>query len=342
MDPEDVTAERIMRIGQAYRESRTLLSAVELDVFTTLSGGPLDLETLKERSGVHARGARDFFDALVSLGMLLCLPDGRYANAADTGLYLDRNKPSYIGGLLESAGTRLYGVWGSLTAGLRTGNAQCDKSAAGNFGPLYADAVARGLFVSGLTAKTRPVGKALATCFSWRDYRTLIDVGTAEGCLPVEIAQAHPHITGGGFDLPVLGPLFDGYVQKHGLARRLRFYPGDFFIHPFPAADVLILGRVLHNWDLATKKVLLRKAYEALPAGGALIVYEHLIDDARRTNSAGLLSSLHMLLVSAGGFDFTGADCVGWMRETGFRETRVEPLTADQSMVVGIKSGALS
>jgi hypothetical protein len=269
--------------------------------------------------------------------MLLRLPDGRYANSAETDCYLDRNKPSYIGGLLESSGTRLYGVWGSLTAALRTGHPQCEKSAASNFSPLYADAVARNTFVSGLTAKTRPVGKALATRFPWRDYSTLIDVGTAEGCLPVEIAQAHPHITGGGFDLPALVSLFDAYVQARGLAHRLRFYPGDFFSDPLPAADVLILGRVLHNWNLATKKMLLRRAYEALPHGGALIVYEHLIDDARRENSAGLLSSLHMLLVSAGGFDFTGADCMDWMHEADFHDMRVEALTTDQSMVVGIK-----
>jgi hypothetical protein len=165
----------------------------------------------------------------------------------------------------------------------------------------------------------------------------LIDVGGAQGCLPVEIARAHPHITGGAFDLPSLEPLFDRYVREQGYANRLRFYSGDFFNDPLPPADVLVIGRVLHNWDLATKTMLLKKAYAALPPAGALIVYERLIDDERRVNADGLLSSLQMLLASPGGFDFTGADCVGWMRETGFRDIRVERLTADQSMVVGIK-----
>jgi hypothetical protein len=94
---------------------------------------------------------------------------------------------------------------------------------------------------------------------------------------------------------------------------------------------------VLHNWDLATKKMLLRKAYDALPRGGRLIVYERLIDDERRSNAAGLLSSLQMLLASTGGFDFTGADCMGWMREAGFREPQVRPLVEHQSMVIGQK-----
>ena len=130
---------------------------------------------------------------------------------------------------------------------------------------------------------------------------------------------------------------FDRYVKDHGVSDRVRFLPGDFFADPLPAADVLIMGRVLHNWDLATKRMLLQKAHAALPAGGALIVYERLIDDERRAGSAGLLSSLNMLVMTAGGFDFTAADCIGWMRDAGFREMRTEPLMAHQSMIVAIK-----
>ena len=97
------------------------------------------------------------------------------------------------------------------------------------------------------------------------------------------------------------------------------------------------MGRVLHNWNFGTKKMLPKKAYDALRAGGALIVYERLIDDARRINASVLLDSLNVLVMTGGGFGFTGADCIGWMRETGFRDTRVEPLTSDQSMIMGVK-----
>jgi hypothetical protein len=83
--------------------------------------------------------------------------------------------------------------------------------------------------------------------------------------------------------------------------------------------------------------MLLKKAYDALPAGGALIVYERLIDDERRINAAALLASVNMVIMTAGGFDFTGADCIGWMGEAGFRDMRVEALTSEHSMVAGIK-----
>ncbi len=177
----------------------------------------------------------------------------------------------------------------------------------------------------------------MAAKFPWKNYTTVLDIGTAQGCLPVQIAQAHDHIGGAGFDLPHVRAAFEAYVGEHRLSDRLRFHRGDFFHDPFPPADVLVMGRVLHNWDLSTKKMLLAKAYQALPAGGCLIVYERLIDDERRTNAAGLLASLNMLVMTSGGFDFTGADCIGWMRETGFRDMRVEALTDDQSMIVGTK-----
>jgi O-methyltransferase domain/Dimerisation domain len=337
MTSDTVAPDRILELGQAFRASKAVLSAVELNVFTILAAGPLDLKTVRERAGLSVRGARDFLDALVALGMLARHEDGRYANSAEANLFLDRTKPSYVGGVLEASIARNYLLWGSLTEGLRTGKPQCDKSAVSNFAPLYADETLREAFVSTMTARTRPVARALAGSFPWANYNTLIDIGGAQGCLPVEIARAHPHITGGAFDLPPLEPLFDRLVSEHGLASRLRFYPGDFFNGPLPAGDVLVLGRVMHNLDLPAKMTLLKKTYDALPPTGALIVYERLIDDERRVHASGLLSSLQMLLVSPGGFDFTGADCAGWMRETGFRDIRVEPLTADQSMVVGIK-----
>jgi O-methyltransferase domain len=188
-----------------------------------------------------------------------------------------------------------------------------------------------------MTGASLAPARALATKFPWGRYATFLDVGTAEGCVPVQIALAHPHLTGNGFDLPNVAAAFDSYVEDHGLLHRLCFAPGDFFVDPFPAADVLIMGRVLHNWDLATKHMLLQKAYATLPTGGALIVYERLIDDDRRESTAGLLSSLNMLIMTEGGFDFTAIDCTGWMRQAGFAEARTEPLADTHSMVVAIK-----
>jgi hypothetical protein len=332
-----VTPDSILQLGMGFWGSKALLSAVELGLFTELAGGALAGNVLADRLRLHPRSARDFLDALVALRMLERNGD-RYSNSAEADLFLDRNKPSYVGGLLEMCNNRLYGFWGSLTEALRTGKPQNEAKDGGNlFAALYADPALLKGFLHAMTGVSLGAAAAMAQKFPWREYQTFIDIGAAQGALPVQIAQAHSHLSGGGFDLPPVQPIFEEYVATQGLGQRLRFYAGDFFNDELPAADVLIMGHILHDWNLDEKKMLLAKAYRALPAGGALIVYEALIDDERRKNSFGLLMSLNMLIETAGGFDYTGADCIGWMKEVGFSQARVEHLVGPDSMVIGIK-----
>ena len=334
---EALTPDGIMQLGLGFWGAKTLLSAVELKLFGVLSeAGPLDAEQLRDRLALHPRSARDFFDALVALGMLE-RTNGRYSNTAETDLFLDPAKPTYMGGMLEMANARLYTFWGSLTEGLRTGQPQSEaKTGGGFFETLYADPAALAQFTGAMTGLSRAAGEAIAAKFSWRDYGSVIDIGCAQGAVAVAIATAHDHLTGGGFDLPPVEPIFNSYVARFGLADRLRFSPGNFFEDPLPSADVLILGHILHDWDLEQKRLLLQKAYNALPTGGALIVYEAIIDDDRRDNAFGLLMSLNMLIEGIG-FDYTGADCRGWMADAGFSKSYVEHLAGPDSMVVGFK-----
>jgi hypothetical protein len=295
-------------------------------------------EAIAERLSLHPRAVRDFLDALVSLRMLGRDAEGRYSNTPEADMFLDRGKTSYLGGMLEMANARLYPFWGSLTEALRTGRPQNEAKSGGNFfEALYADPERLEGFLSAMTGLSLGAARAIAQKFPWSDYRTFMDIGGAQGGVPVQVALAHPHLTGGIFDLPTVGPVFEKYVAQHGLTSRLRFQPGDFFNDPLPSADVLVMGHILHDWNMEEKRMLLRKAFEALPQGGALIVFEALIDDDRRENAFGLLMSLNMLIETPGGFDYTGADCSRWMREAGFRQTRVEHLVGPDSMVIGIK-----
>jgi hypothetical protein len=333
-----VTPDHIMQLGLGFWASKTLLSAVELGLFTELARGRMTAEALCERLNLHPRSVRDFLDALVSLGMLERDAGGLYSNTPEADTFLDRTKPSYLGGMLEMANARLYPFWGSLTEALRTGRPQNEARSGGNFfEALYADPSRLEDFLSAMTGLSLGAARAIAQQFPWSDYRTFIDIGGAQGGTPVQVALAHKHLTGGIFDLPAVRPVFEKYVAQHGLSDRLRFYPGNFFNDTLPSADVLVMGHILHDWDMEEKRMLLRKAYDALPAGGALIVYEALIDDDRRRNTFGLLMSLNMLIETPGGFDYTGADCSEWMREAGFRQTRVEHLVGPDSMVIGIK-----
>ena len=335
---DQLTPEKILQTGLAFWPSKTLLSAVEMGVFTELAHGPEPHDVLAGRLGLHPRASRDFLDTLVALGFLTRTGDV-YANTPEVDLFLDRHKPSYVGGILEMANRRLYPFWAGLTEALRTGLPQNEvrSGGAGLFETLYADPARLKEFLASMTGISHGANMTIAHAFPWKDYRTFVDVGTAQGDLAAQVAAANPHLTGTGFDLAEVAPIFEEYVARVGVADRLVFKAGDFFKHRLPNADVVMMGHILHDWDLATKRMLIGKAFDALPRGGALIVYEAIIDNDRSKNAFGLMMSLNMLIETPGGFDYTGADCEGWMKEAGFSSTRVQPLVGPDSMVVGIK-----
>jgi SAM-dependent methyltransferase len=336
-DHAALTPGRIMELGLGFWGSKALLSAVELGVFTELASGACDGDKLTTRLGLHPRSARDFLDALVALGMLD--RDGDvYTNTPQTDLFLDRNKPSYVGGMLEMANARLYPFWGWLTDALKTGVPQNEaRTGEDLFAALYADAERLDQFLRAMTGLSAGAAAVIANTFPFERYESVLDLGCAEGGLIVQLARTHAHLNGIGFDLPQVRGTFERYINSFGLQDRVTFTGGDFFTDPLPHADVITLGHILHDWGLAEKEQLLAKAYDALPAGGAVIVFESIIDDGRRENAFGLLMSLNMLIETPAGFDYTGADCQRWMHNAGFTQTYVKHLAGPDSMVVGIK-----
>lgn len=330
---------RLLQIGTRFWEAKALLSAIELGVFTELAESPLDLQTLTTRIGIHPRSARDFFDSLVSL-RLLERHDGKYSNVPDTDFFLDKHKPTYAAGFLEMANARLYPIWGSLTEGLRTGLQQNEgkNGDTGMIDALFKDPAGLRILLQGMTGQGMGgTMQALSKKFPWHKYKTFLDVGTAQGAYLVQIAQDHSGLTGYGFDLPPVQPLFEEYIREFGLQDRLHFVGGNFFKDDLPNADVIIMAHILHDWNLEEKQLLIGKAYEALPTGGALIVCDAIIDDDHRENTWGLLLNLNMLLETPGGFEYTGADGISWMKTAGFRHMYVEHLASVDSMIVGIK-----
>jgi precorrin-6B methylase 2 len=335
---EDPTPDQIMQVGLGFWASKTLLSAIEMELFTELAGHPESGEALRDRLGLHPRSSEDFLDALVALGFLE-RGDGVYRNAPSTELFLDKHKPSYIGGILEMANHRLYRFWGGLTEALRTGQLQ-NEAKSGEmpfFQALYADPARLKGFLAAMTGLSHGANLAIARQFPWHEHETFVDVGTAQGDLAVQIALANENLTGVGFDLPEVAPVFEEYVEHNGVQERLRFAAGDFFADELPKADVLVMGHILHDWGLDEKRALIDKAHEALPEGGALIVYETIIDDDRSKNAFGLLMSLNMLIETEHGFDYTAADCMAWMTDAGFTGTYTEHLIGPDSMVIGVK-----
>jgi hypothetical protein len=331
-----------MQVAMGFWPSKTVLSAVELELFTQLGSESMTGEEIGERLGLHPRAIDDFLDTLVALRLLEADGDGddrSYRNTAETATFLNKRSPTYIGGILEMANARLYGFWGDLTEALKTGEPQNEVKHTGKpmFDELYSDPARLEQFMRAMQGISAGNFQALAEQFDFSRYETLCDVGGATGQLCTIVATRHPHLRCTSYDLPVVAPIAEKAIAAAGVGDRVSVASGDFFADPLPRADVITMGLILHDWNLDRKMHLIRSAYEALPEGGAFIVIENLIDDARRENAFGLMMSLNMLIEFGDAFDFTGSDFAGWCREVGFKEVEILPLTGPASAGIAYK-----
>ncbi len=332
----------IMQVGLGFFASKTLLSAVELKLFAALNRGPMTAAELAGALELAPRAVPDFPDALVALGLLERDGEGpaaRYANTPETALFLDPASPAYVGGILEMANDRLWGFWGDLTEALKTGRPQNETkhSNEGMFEKLYADPDRLEQFLRAMEGVSAGNFRLFAQAFDFSRYASLVDIGGASGQLACCVAEAQPHMACRSFDLPKVTEIARRRIAERGQDGKVEALAGDFFADPFPRADVITMGMILHDWNLEKKRALIAKAYEALPEGGAFVVIEALIDDARRSNASGLLMSLNMLIEFGEAFDYSGADFAGWCREAGFRRTEVIPLAGPSSAAVAYK-----
>lgn len=331
-----------MDASTIFRPAKVLLSAIELGLFTKLGGEAKTGTELQEELGLHPRSNPDFFDTLVALKFLERDGDGPYShyrNTPETALFLDRASPAFMGGFLEMANARLYPFWGDLTEALITGKAQNETKHGGEgvFEELYREPDRLEQFMDAMAGISAGNFMALADKFDFSRFHSLCDVGGAAATLSMIVAQKHPHLTITSADLPPATAIAAKKIEAAGLSDRVHTKVPDFFSDELPKADVITMGMILHDWNLEKKKMLIRKAYEALPAGGAYIVIEALIDDSRRENAFGLMMSLNMLIEFGEAFDYSGADFDGWCKEAGFKRTEVIHLAGPASAAVAYK-----
>ena len=339
-DAEDPSS--ILEVGFAFWGSKVLLTAVELGVFTTLGKRIMSGDELGQALKLHPRGIWDFLDALVALGFLGREGNGAeamYSNTEQTSRFLDKNRPEYIGGILEMASQRLFKFWSDLGPALKTGKPQNEikHSQKPMFEVLYEDIPRLEQFMAAMRGVSRGNFQALAKKFDFSSYATLCDVGGATGLLSSLVAIEHPHMQCTTFDLPVVEPIARKWIEQAGLTDRINIQSGDFLKDTLPKADIITMGMILHDWNLEKKKHLIKLTYEALPADGVFIAIENLIDDERRVNAFGLMMSLNMLIEFGDAFDFTGAEFWDWCREAGFKRYEVMHLDGPCSAAIAYK-----
>jgi SAM-dependent methyltransferase len=342
MSTPSPTPDAILQTAFGFWNSKVLLTAVSLDLFTKLGQRRSTGAQIGKELCLHPRGVFDFLDALVAMKFLEREGEGldaKYFNTPETALYLNRHNPRYIGGILEMLNARLFKFWNDLPEALRSGQPQNETKHGekGIFEELYADPAKLGQFLDAMAGLSRINFEALAAKFDFSRYRTLCDIGGATGLLCIEVAKKYPQIQCISFDLPPVEPVARKHIAVAGLNDRIRVVSGDFFHDSLPKADVITMGMILHDWNLEKKMKLIRAASDALLPGGALIAVEALIDNARRENVFGLLMSLNMLIEFGDAFDYSAADFEKWCREIGFKRFEVIHLAGPSSAAIAYK-----
>jgi len=178
----------------------------------------------------------------------------------------------------------------------------------------------------------------IANEFAWADHEVVVDLGTSEGVVPRRIAEVNDHVRAIGADLPRIEPHFQRFTGESPAADRIEFRTVDLFAdESLPAADVYVLGHVLHDWSHDGTRTILSKVYEAVEPGGAVVVYGTMIDDDRREDALPLLMSLNRLIETPNGSDYTPRRCIEWLHRAGFAGGEARPLPGPDTMVLARK-----
>lgn len=334
---------RIIQTGMGFWASKVLLSAVKLRLFTILAGRALKGSQIRDilKLQTTQRHVYDWLDALVSLGFLKrdgLLGEALYTNTPDSNYFLDQNKLSYIGGILELNNNRLYDSWSNLEEGLLTGLPQNETKNAGiNFSEMYSDPVKLQEFMDAMSGIQMSNFMVLASKFNFSNFATMADIGGADASLSIQVCRRHQDIVCTSFDLPEVASVAARKISQYNLDNRIDVIVGDFMEDPLPEAKVITMGNILHGLNEDNKQFLLNKVYKALPKNGVLIVIENIIDNDRRQNTFGLLMSLNMLIENGDAFDYTLNDFEGWAGKAGFKKAEIMNLTGPTSAIITYK-----
>lgn len=326
----------IMLVGWSFMRSKLLMTALEMGLFEALAKEPGTAEHIAGRLELHERGVPDFLDSLSALGLLSRDSNGVYRNGPAADRNLIPGRPGYVGGFLKMTTDFMGAGWESLADMLRTGAAHGQDASKVPFAQIFRDPQRLRQFLSAMDSLNSAIGPELARRYDWSRHSSFVDIGGARGNLADTLLLAHPHLTGAVFDRPVMKPFLEELADDRGVRDRISFHGGDFYDDPIPGADVVIFGNVLHDTPVATRKGLIAQAAARIPVGGAVIVYDPMVDDDRRDADT-LLMSLTMMMQSPAGNEYTPAECRSWMEEAGLEIEEVLRLPAHATAVVGRK-----
>jgi acetylserotonin O-methyltransferase len=286
----------------AFRRSKTMFDAVALGVFDALTDGPKTAAALAGQLGAQAGALEQLLDACVGLG-LLDRNQSDYSSTPAAAAYLTSKSPDRLTGYVNYSNDVTWNLWAHLKDAVKEGTNRW-KQTYGWDGPIFSHFFrteeSRREFLMGMHGFGRISSPYVAAAFDLSPFRRLVDLGGATGHFAIAACERYPQLEAAVFDLAEAMPLAQEIVGASPVGRRIVLVPGDFFRDPLPEADLFALGRILHDWSEEKVLTLLSRVYERLPAGGAVLIAEKLLDDDKAGPTWAQMQSLNMLVCTEG------------------------------------------
>lgn len=328
----------VLELIAAFRGSKVMFAAVALGVFDALAEGPKSPTELAAR----LKADRDSLERLLNgcVGLQLLARDGdRYANTPAARTYLTSDSPDRMTGYITYSNNVAWKLWGNLEDAIREGTHRW-KQAFGWDGPIFSNffknEAARREFLMGMHGFGTLTSPGVIEAFNLSRFRTLVDLGGATGHLAIAACRRWPQLRAIVFDLPDAGPLAKEIVGESGVADRIAIHAGDFFKDPLPAADLYAMGRILHDWTEEKCLTLLKRVYDALPAGGALLIVEKVLLEDKTGPRWALMQDLNMLTCTEGR-ERNLAEYESLAKRAGFAEVKGYRTNVPADAVLAIK-----
>lgn len=312
----DNKPETILKLARRFMESRILLTAAEMNIFTHLGETPSTARDLAERLHLDLRGLTILLDALTAMGLLSKQEDS-YLSATDVAPFLTDNSPQSVLPMIRHA-AHLWESWSGLTSKVKgPGLTEPPESASRNAEELQA-------FIGAMHVVGMPLAQKIVAAVRSRNARNLIDVGGASGTYTIAFLKDDPEIKATLFDRPAVIPIARERLIEAGMQDRVRLVAGNFYEDELPGGhDLALLSAIIHQNSPAENIRLFRKVFAALVPGGRIIIRDHVMEPDRTRPKDGAVFAVNMLVNTKGGSTYTFAEIRNWLIQAGFANVRL-------------------
>ncbi|HUI30333.1 MAG TPA: methyltransferase [Candidatus Acidoferrales bacterium] len=322
------SSQKITDSVYAFREARVLLTAYELGLFTIIGDEPRPSEEIARLAGTNPRATDRLLNALCASGYLQ-KKAGSFSNTPLSSRFLVRGKPNYLGGLMHQV--HLWNTWSQLTGVIRRGTRAAGREPASGAEWLEA-------FIAAMHMRAKHQASPIVKLIDLKGVSHVLDVGGGSGAFSFAFVRAKRELTATVFDLPGVVPLTRGYIEMEDLGDLVSVVAGDYTVDALGKNfDLVFMSAIIHSNSARTNRELFHKAFEALNAGGRLVVSDYMMNNDRTSPAAGAYFSLNMLVGTTEGDTYTESEVRGWMEEAGFRKVRRTNTNMGADLMIGTK-----